>query len=92
MSTESQTPWYGPFSTYTEIHAFGVGLYDGLTGPIYPAGIRESTLDNEDVAEESHYAKSGYMIGWVAKVTLLYVAYKVILDHREAISFPREDE
>jgi hypothetical protein len=80
MSTESETPWYGPFSTYAEIHAFGIGVYDGLTGPIYPAGIRESTLDNEDVTDESHYAKGGYIVGYVVKITLLYAVFKRLSD------------
>jgi len=57
-------------STYTEIHAFVIGIYCGLTEW---KGI-DSVKDNPDVVAEPHYAMGGYVLGtilrWIIIITI----------------------
>ena len=64
-------------STYTEIHAFVLGIYCGLTEW---KGLDSETLSNPDVQKEPHYAKGGYIVGTLLRVAIiLLIGGKVIV-------------
>lgn len=52
----------GFLSTTTEIHAFAIGLYDGMRDFHARPG---EIPDNEDVKAEPHYYKGAYVIGTI---------------------------
>lgn len=66
-------------NTYTEIHAFTIGIYVGLTEW---KGIDDKTMQNPDVCAEIHYAYGGYITGtilrWVMIIILLNYGVCVI--------------
>lgn len=70
--------WYdGPFSTWTEWHAFAIGFYMGIRvidpfPHLYP--------DNDDVRAEPHYFAGGYVMATTIQyITLTMVATAAIV-------------
>lgn len=55
-------------STCTEIHAFVIGIYTGLTEW---KGLDDKTMQNPDVAAEIHYAYGGYIAGTIIRWTMV---------------------
>ena len=67
----------GKLTNKKEIHAFGIGIYHGITPT---KGIPETVLDeNDDVRHEPHYAKGGYVIGRVGMTAAGVVAGGTLL-------------
>lgn len=62
----------GFLSSPREAHALGIGLYDGFTS-MFPTGLSESSVKNRDVQMEPHYAKLGFLLGYLLKIALLVV-------------------
>lgn len=58
----------GPFSSTTEWHAFGIGVYEGLKDFKDWDGLGDQAKRNPDVQEEIHYAKGGYVVGSAVRV------------------------
>lgn len=63
-------------NTYKEKHAFIHGIYAGLTEW---KGIDSVTMKNPDVVDEEHYAKGGYVIGVILRVTIILLIGKTVL-------------
>lgn len=75
-SDESETERDGFLSTRTELHAVGIGLYDGMrTWRHRP----DSLPENEDVQAEPHYYKGAYVVGTVLQTTIAIIALLLIV-------------
>jgi len=48
---------------YTELHAFGIGLFDGFKFTNYYKSLEKARKQFEDVDAEPHYHRQGYFIG-----------------------------
>jgi len=65
---ESDTDRDGFLSYSAEIHALGLGLYDGMkTAKVKPTDMR----DNPDVQKEPHYYAGAYVVGTILQFLLL---------------------
>lgn len=72
---------------YAEVHAFGIGLYEGLTdvktkkGWISPRfdGLSKVALRNKDVREEPHYARGGYFLGAIIRMGFILIILYMFL-------------
>lgn len=64
---EIVTGYHGPFSSYPEWHAFGIGFYYGARTKYkaIPKDLRnpEAPRYYEDVDDEFHYATFGFDVG-----------------------------
>lgn len=69
-SDESETERDGFLSTRREIHAAGIGLYDGMR--TWRTRPREMP-DNEDAQAEPHYYKGAYVAGTILQAVLTVV-------------------
>jgi len=69
----------GFLSEPAEIHALAIGLYEGFKDFADFDGLSEKARENEDVAEEMHYAKSGYVVGAVIRVVIYVLVTKAVL-------------
>lgn len=56
------------FSEYSEIHAFVIGTYCGLTEW---GGIDSEKMKNPDVQVEPHYAYFGYILGTLIRWAII---------------------
>jgi len=48
---------------YTEVHAFGIGFFDGFKFTNYYKSLEKARNQFEDVDAEPHYHRQGYFIG-----------------------------
>jgi hypothetical protein len=55
-------------SEYTEVHAFVIGIYCGLTEW---KGLDDEAMKNPDVLVEPHYARGGYILGTILRVGII---------------------
>jgi len=67
MSSESDTERNGFLSYAAEVHAFAIGLYNGMRSwRVRPTGLP----DNDDVQTEPHYYKGAYVIGTLLQAAI----------------------
>ncbi|SNZ18152.1 hypothetical protein SAMN06269185_3263 [Natronoarchaeum philippinense] len=67
-ATEDETERDGFLSYAIEWHAFAHGVYDGMRTPKARPG---ELPDIEDVQQEPHYFKGGYVIGTLLQLLIL---------------------
>lgn len=67
---ESDTDRDGFLSYSTEVHALGLGIYDGMKSwRVRPNEMR----DNPDVEKEPHYYAGGYVVGTLLQLCIAAV-------------------
>lgn len=70
-TSEEDTERDGFASYSAEVHAIGLGVYDGMkTWRVRPKEMR----DNPDVQAEPHYYAGGYVAGTVLQLLVVVVA------------------
>jgi len=73
MTKKEEGDYGGFLSTSTEVHALGIGIYNGFKDFTDWDGLDKKTLEHKDVKKEIHYAKGGYVLGAFLRVALLVV-------------------
>ena len=70
---ESDSERNGFLSTRKEVHAFVLGIYDGMkTWRVRPKEMR----DNPDVDKEPHYYSGGYIAGTLLQLMIVILVAK----------------
>jgi len=59
-------------NNHSEVHALGIGMYEGFKDLKDFDGLDKQAKNNPDVEEEIHYAKGGYVAGATIRV-IIYI-------------------